>query len=181
MGNPPVTPSDPQESRGIPSKCENCTCGQNKPICHPGNSQPSTCHPGNSHSELSGISSKKSSVDASLEIPDLVRDDKKVDRIEVCDSKTCGPKHARYIMQELENHFGIKEGQESEEVSLQYRGCLGYCEVANNIAVNGNIISEVIPPEAASKVEAARKLPEGDYTKGEFEDLELGDDLFLGL
>ena len=104
-----------------------------------------------------------------------------VDRIEVCDSKTCGPKHARHIMQELEKHYGIKEGQHNDQVDLKYRGCLGYCEVSNNIAVNGNIISEVIPPDAVKKVEEARKLPEGDFTKGEFEDLELGDDLFLGI
>lgn len=108
-------------------------------------------------------------------------DSKQVDEIEVCDSKTCGPKHARYIMQELEKHYGIKEGEGNDEVHLQYRGCLGYCEVANNIAVNGNIVSNVIPTEAVKKAEEARKLPDGDYTKGEFEDLELSDDLFLGI
>lgn len=84
-------------------------------------------------------------------------------------------------MNELEGSLGIKAGEENSNVRLEYRGCLGYCEEANNVAVNGNILSNVIPSEAVTRVEEARKLPPGDYTKGEFKDLNLDDDAFLGL
>ena len=84
-------------------------------------------------------------------------------------------------MKELERHFDIAAGEENETMRLEYRGCLGYCEEANNVAVNGNILSNVIPSEAVARVEEARKLPPGDYTKGEFKDLNLNDDAFLGL
>lgn len=103
------------------------------------------------------------------------------DHIQVCESKTCGPKWSRDIMSELEHSLGIQAGQENDAVRLEYRGCLGYCEEANNVAVNGNILSNVIPSEAVARVEEARKLPPGDYTKGEFKDLNLDDDAFLGL
>ncbi|MEK7532786.1 MAG: hypothetical protein AAB579_04295, partial [Patescibacteria group bacterium] len=71
--------------------------------------------------------------------------------------------------------------EESKDVRLEYRGCLGYCEEANNVAVNGNILSNVVPSEAVARVEEARKLPAGDFTKGEFHNLGLSDDEFLGI
>ena len=103
------------------------------------------------------------------------------DHIQVCESKTCGPKWSRDIMSELERSLGIQAGEENNTARLEYRGCLGYCEEANNVAVNGNILSNVIPSEAVARVEEARKLPPGDYTKGEFKNLNLDDDAFLGL
>ena len=49
------------------------------------------------------------------------------------------------------------------------------------MAVNGNILSNMIPSEAVARVEEACKLPPGDYTKGEFKNLNLNDDAFLGI
>ena len=84
-------------------------------------------------------------------------------------------------MSELERSLGLKEGTENDLARLEYRGCLGYCEEANNVAVNGNILSNVVPSEAVARVEEARKLPPGDFTKGEFHNLGLSDDEFLGI
>ena len=102
------------------------------------------------------------------------------DLIQVCESKTCRPKYSREVMRGLEKHFEVQEAHENDCVRLEYRGCLGYCQEANNVAVNGNILSNVLPEEAIARVEEARGRAPGDYTKGEFKDLDL-DDIFLGL
>ena len=101
------------------------------------------------------------------------------DHIQVCESKTCGPKYSSEIMRTLEKHLHLKAGEENDNARLEFRGCLGYCEEANNVAVNGTILSQVVPEEVVARVEDARKLPPGDYTKGEFTDLDL--DAFIRL
>ena len=91
------------------------------------------------------------------------------DVIQVCESRTCGPRYSRAIMAELEKHFGLAANSENEKARLEFRGCLGYCSQANNIAVNGNVLSNVLPAEAVARVDSARLLPPSDGTAPEIQ------------
>jgi len=84
------------------------------------------------------------------------------DVVQVCESRTCGPKYSRAIMTVLEKYFNLAANSENKKTRLEFRGCLGHCSKANNISVNGNILNNVLPEDVVTRVETARALPPGD-------------------
>lgn len=63
----------------------------------------------------------------------------------VCMGTACHVRGAGKILEEFSNHFGIKEGETTEDMSLTLEtvGCVGCCGLAPVVTVNEEVIGEV--------------------------------------
>lgn len=60
--------------------------------------------------------------------------------IRVCNGKKCGPAGSGSIMQAIERAFGVRSGQQNDEIDLDFCACTGNCEQAPNVRVGGRHI-----------------------------------------
>ena len=63
----------------------------------------------------------------------------------VCMGTACHVRGASKVLQKLEDEFGVKEGETTEDMSmtLETVGCVGCCGLAPVVTVNEDVIGEV--------------------------------------
>ena len=65
--------------------------------------------------------------------------------IRICRGTACHSGGNAALVAALEAATGLKMGESSEEYSLDYVECLGQCQAAPNILINGKLYTEVDP------------------------------------
>lgn len=79
--------------------------------------------------------------------------------IQVCRGTACHVKESRHILEEIENHLGIKDGETTKdmEFTIETVACLGTCFLAPVIMINENYYGKLKPGEAVDVIEKYRK------------------------
>lgn len=62
-------------------------------------------------------------------------------KIRVCGGKNCKSLGSEKIMKFLENTYDLKAGESNSKIDLDYSGCMGNCDFAPNVTVDGKIIT----------------------------------------
>ena len=65
--------------------------------------------------------------------------------IRVCRGTACHSADNAALIAALEAATGLKIGQSNEEYSLDYVECLGQCQAAPNMLINGKLYTEIDP------------------------------------
>ena len=64
--------------------------------------------------------------------------------IRICDGANCSSKHSERIIEEIEQFFGLREGDDfNPKVRIERESCLGLCEVGPVMIVNGTVFERV--------------------------------------
>ena len=77
----------------------------------------------------------------------------------VCMGTACHVRGASKVLNELEEEFGVKEGETTSDMSmtLETVGCVGCCGLAPVVTVNEEVIGEVGPKKVQEIINMARK------------------------
>lgn len=73
--------------------------------------------------------------------------------IRVCVGGSCRNEHAEKIMNIIEGHYNLKAGEKTSEVDLDFIGCLGDCDFAVSVEINGVIINKIDADNVITKIE----------------------------
>jgi NADH:ubiquinone oxidoreductase subunit E len=74
--------------------------------------------------------------------------------IRVCRSQTCLGFGAKKIMKKITKETGLKAGERSATMDLDYTGCLGMCSQAPNVAIGDeHIIMETSPKKIMEDIQ----------------------------
>lgn len=81
----------------------------------------------------------------------------------VCMGTACHVRGASKVLEKLEDEFGVKEGETTEDLSmtLETVGCVGCCGLAPVVTVNEEVLGDVGPKkvnEIIKKVKAEAKV-----------------------
>ena len=76
----------------------------------------------------------------------------------VCMGTACHVRGASKVLQKLEDEFGVKEGETTEDMSmtLETVGCVGCCGLAPVVTVNEDVIGEVGPKKVNEIIREVR-------------------------
>lgn len=76
----------------------------------------------------------------------------------VCMGTACHVRGAAKVLEQIEEEFGIKEGETSEDksVTLETVGCVGCCGLAPVVTVNEEVFGEVDARKAAKMIRKMR-------------------------
>lgn len=76
----------------------------------------------------------------------------------VCMGTACHVRGASKVLHELEEEFGVKEGETTKDMSmtLETVGCVGCCGLAPVVTVNEDVIGEVGPGKVREIIEDVR-------------------------
>lgn len=77
----------------------------------------------------------------------------------VCVGTACHVRGASKVLEQIEDSFGIKEGETAEDMSLTLEtvGCVGCCGLAPVVTVNEDVVGDLNP----KKVKSIIKMVEG--------------------
>lgn len=77
----------------------------------------------------------------------------------VCMGTACHVRGASKVLNELEEEFGVKEGETTSDMSmtLETVGCVGCCGLAPVVTVNEEVIGEVGPKKVQEIINMVRK------------------------
>jgi len=83
--------------------------------------------------------------------------------VRMCESAPCHVRGAQAVMESISRTLGIQPGETSEDgmFTLEYCQCLGLCEYAPAILINGKVYKDLTPGRAATLME--------NYINGEVE------------
>jgi NADH:ubiquinone oxidoreductase subunit E len=76
----------------------------------------------------------------------------------VCVGTACHVRGASKVLHELEEEFGVKEGETAKDMSmtLETVGCVGCCGLAPVVTVNEDVIGEVGPKKVRGIIDDVR-------------------------
>ncbi len=79
--------------------------------------------------------------------------------VSICVGTACHVRGAQKVISKLENSFGIKAGNTTEDLSvtLETVGCIGCCGIAPVAVVNNKVVGDLAEEKVASIVEEAKK------------------------
>jgi NADH:ubiquinone oxidoreductase subunit E len=80
-----------------------------------------------------------------------------------CVGTACHVRGAKEVVGRLENAFGIKAGETTEDMSvtLETVGCVGCCGLAPVVVVNNEFIGELTPSKTDTIIESIKQDPYG--------------------
>ncbi len=99
----------------------------------------------------------------------MSKSNKKKRHIYVCMGGTCYNKGSEKVMEKLEQYFGVEAGQENDVVDLDFCGCLGNCDFAVNLEVDGDIRMQVTPENVIEKINKPDNSLRKDFSELEDE------------
>lgn len=77
----------------------------------------------------------------------------------VCTGTACHVRGASKVLQALEEEFGVREGETTEDLSmtLETVGCVGCCGLAPVVTVNEEVLGEVGPKKVGDIIDKVRQ------------------------
>ncbi|MCL4537081.1 MAG: NADH-quinone oxidoreductase subunit NuoE [Nitrospirae bacterium] len=77
----------------------------------------------------------------------------------VCMGTACHVRGASKVLQKLEEEFGVKEGETTEDMSmtLETVGCVGCCGLAPVVTVNEDVVGDVGPKKVNEIINKIKK------------------------
>ena len=95
--------------------------------------------------------------------------------VHVCSGRSCKAFGAEGIMRTLEAQTGLRAGEENDTMSLDYCGCLGYCQTSPNVYLEKeHFVFNANEETVLKEIEEG-----GTYHPGVIIDLDGGDSAFL--
>lgn len=82
--------------------------------------------------------------------------------VRVCSGKACTRNNSRYLMKRLEGMFGVKRGEPTKDVDLDFCQCTGHCHYGPNIKANGEILMKSQVFKLKERIEKSFKDPMKD-------------------